>query len=305
MRPTLGAKAFAAVLPLMLAGQLYSQTGVLRGNAAAFSNATNTVSLAAPAGLLESYSLTLPTAQSGAGLFLGVNNGVMTWGTPVPDASGSGALLIGPTAQQLTTHNNQYLFDVEYAPGSVGPLPGAVIVSQIDNPNPSAAGLHVVARNTNAGATGVTINGVVINVTNAGTGTQTGLCANATGNGINYALILTGTSGNLCGIGTTTPAENLDVNGNIRISGVNGLKISEWSGTAATPGTMGTAVLAAGTKVVQTTSVTANSRIFLTTQSATNPGKLYVSARTAGTSFTISSTSGTDASTVAWVIVEP
>jgi hypothetical protein len=69
---------------------------------------------------------------------------------------------------------------------------------------------------------------------------------------------------------------------------------------------MGSATLAAGTVTVATTAVTANSRIFLTNQAAGGtPGFVRVSARTAGTSFTITSSSGTDTSTVAWLIVEP
>lgn len=80
-----------------------------------------------------------------------------------------------------------------------------------------------------------------------------------------------------------------------------GLKVKE--GTNAT---LGTATLAAGTVTVATTKVTANSRIFLTAQtSGAAPGALRVSARTAGTSFTITSSSGTDTSQVAWFIVEP
>lgn len=69
---------------------------------------------------------------------------------------------------------------------------------------------------------------------------------------------------------------------------------------------MGTATLVAGTVVVSTTAVTANSRIFLTGQNTGGTaGALRVSARTAGTSFTITSTSGTDTGAVAWMIVEP
>lgn len=68
----------------------------------------------------------------------------------------------------------------------------------------------------------------------------------------------------------------------------------------------GTATLVAGTVVVANTSVTANSRIFLTAQAtAGTAGALGVSARTAGTSFTITSTSGTDTSLVAYEIFEP
>lgn len=80
-----------------------------------------------------------------------------------------------------------------------------------------------------------------------------------------------------------------------------GLRVAEGSNAK-----MGTAVLVGGTLVVSTTAVTANSRIFLTCQTpGGTPGFLRVSARTAGTSFTILSSSGTDTSTVAWMIVEP
>lgn len=80
-----------------------------------------------------------------------------------------------------------------------------------------------------------------------------------------------------------------------------GIRIAE--GTNAR---MGTATLAAGTATVNTTAVTSNSRIFLTAQNTGGtPGALRVSARTPGTSFTITSTSGTDTSLVAWEIKEP
>jgi hypothetical protein len=69
---------------------------------------------------------------------------------------------------------------------------------------------------------------------------------------------------------------------------------------------MGTATLVAGTVTVNTTAVTASSRIFLTAQNTGGTaGALRVSARVNGTSFTITSTSGTDTSSVAWLIIEP
>lgn len=83
----------------------------------------------------------------------------------------------------------------------------------------------------------------------------------------------------------------------------------EWTGTAwqrLGPALSGTATLVAGTVTVATTAVTASSRIFLTTNTpGGTPGWLQVSARTAGTSFTILSSSGTDTSVVAWQIIEP
>jgi hypothetical protein len=67
----------------------------------------------------------------------------------------------------------------------------------------------------------------------------------------------------------------------------------------------GTATLSSGAVVVSNTSVTATSRIFLTAQDNSTTGALRVSARTAGTSFTITSSSGTDSGAVAFQIFEP
>lgn len=86
------------------------------------------------------------------------------------------------------------------------------------------------------------------------------------------------------------------------VSGVNPVQVPSASNTS------GTVTLVAGTAVVTTASVTANSRIFLTAQSlgtVTVGQGLAISARTAGTSFTIKSESATDTSVVAWLIVEP
>jgi hypothetical protein len=71
---------------------------------------------------------------------------------------------------------------------------------------------------------------------------------------------------------------------------------------------MGVATLVGGTVTVSTTKVTASSRIQLTTQAlgtVTAPKAIAVTARTAGTSFTITSADATDTSTVAWLIMEP
>ena len=70
----------------------------------------------------------------------------------------------------------------------------------------------------------------------------------------------------------------------------------------------GVATLAAGTVTVANTSVTANSRIQLTEQAlgtVSVPSALCVSARVAGTSFTILASQATDTSTVAYEIFEP
>jgi hypothetical protein len=73
-----------------------------------------------------------------------------------------------------------------------------------------------------------------------------------------------------------------------------------------TNATMGVATMVAGTVVVNTTKVTATSRIMLTPQNASGTaGSVSVSARTAGTSFTILSTNILDTRDVAWIIFEP
>jgi hypothetical protein len=110
---------------------------------------------------------------------------------------------------------------------------------------------------------------------------------------------------NVVGFATATTARaNIDANGQFTISTIGrGLSIAEGSNAK-----MGTATLSAGTVVVSTTAVTATSRIFLTAQSlgtVTVGQGLAVSARTAATSFTIISTTPTDTSVVAWMIVEP
>lgn len=94
----------------------------------------------------------------------------------------------------------------------------------------------------------------------------------------------------------------VDLTGNLVVNTVGtGLQIKE-----GTDAKMGTAVLVAGSKVVSTVAVTANSRIYLTSNfDGGTVGFLRVSARTAATSFTITSSSGADTSTVAWVIIEP
>lgn len=114
----------------------------------------------------------------------------------------------------------------------------------------------------------------------------------------------------LNGFGTATPTERMHVVGNGLFTGNltmstagSGVLIKEGSNA-----TSGVATLSAGTVTVNTTKVTANSRIQLTAQSLgtiTVPASLAVSARSAGTSFTILSSDVTDTSVVAWVIIEP
>ena len=68
----------------------------------------------------------------------------------------------------------------------------------------------------------------------------------------------------------------------------------------------GTVTLVGGTATVSDATITASTRILLTSQSdGGTPGWLRVSSRSAGVNFVISSSSGTDTSTVAYVLIEP
>jgi hypothetical protein len=124
----------------------------------------------------------------------------------------------------------------------------------------------------------------------------------------------------LQGVGTSPPTGTIAQNaGGLNISGPGafafkavgsvdagsagfGLKVAEGSNAK-----QGTATLSGGTVTVANTSVTASSRIFLTSTGAggATSGALCVSAVVAGTSFTVTSTLVTDASTFNYEIFEP
>lgn len=65
----------------------------------------------------------------------------------------------------------------------------------------------------------------------------------------------------------------------------------------------GSATLATGTATVSNTTVTSSSLIFLTSQSNTATGVLYISEIVSGTSFTISSSIIGDTGLVGWILV--
>jgi len=117
-----------------------------------------------------------------------------------------------------------------------------------------------------------------------------------TGGTVNGNLVVGGVSSMSAGGGYFTAFGSVDV----QLAG-QGLKVAEGANAK-----QGTAVLVAGTKVVANTAVTANSRILLTSQAdGGTPGFLRVSARTAGTSFTVTSSNAADTSTFAYEIFEP
>ena len=141
-------------------------------------------------------------------------------------------------------------------------------------------------------ATGSNIAGSFLNL-QAGTGTGNASVSSAT---ISLQTPDTGSSGS----SLQTQVTRMSVSS----SGVNIGTSSD--GTTFKRLEHGTAVLVGGTVTVADTTITANSRIILTSQvGGGTPGWLRVSARSAGVSFTITSSSGTDTSTVGYLIIEP
>ena len=115
------------------------------------------------------------------------------------------------------------------------------------------------------------------------------------------------TSGNITSGGTVVANTGLTVNsggigltsGNLTIT-AGKLNVPASGGAAIA----GTATLGAGgTVTINTTAVTASSRILLTYTVFNTPSILRVSAKTAGTSFTVTSLNPTDTSTFDWFIV--
>ncbi len=110
--------------------------------------------------------------------------------------------------------------------------------------------------------------------------------------------------GQITGVGPLVTTSKVSPAQGVDVTGVGfGLAVAEGSNAK-----QGIATLVAGTVTVANTSVTANSRIQLTAQSlgtVTTPQALAVTARTAATSFTITSAGNTDTSVVAYEIFEP
>lgn len=184
---------------------------------------------------------------------------------------------------------------------------GQTGITGITSSSGSGAWAHTGSMTISAGAT-ITGN---VTVANSGAGNGVAITSAATGNGpvISTAGSDTNVDLNVTpkGTGAIKLNANTTVTGTVSASGVInssvGLTVKEGANTK-----QGIATLVAGTVTVANTSVTANSRIFLTIQSlgtVTSPQAIGVTARVAGTSFTITSAGGTDTSVIAYEIFEP
>jgi hypothetical protein len=96
-------------------------------------------------------------------------------------------------------------------------------------------------------------------------------------------------------------AKDLSLEGNLILSTLGkGLRIKEGVGAR-----MGVATLVAGTVTIANTSITSSTRIIVSRQTSGGTLGHLSGTRVSGTSFTITSSSASDTSVVAWVLVEP
>jgi hypothetical protein len=113
------------------------------------------------------------------------------------------------------------------------------------------------------------------------------------------AMKIVGAGRTLLNTNTDDGVNMLQVDGSVSLK-TAGNKINITTGTNAS---VGTATLSSGTVTISTTAVTASSIILLTYQSCSSCGTPYISAKTAGTSFVITSSNGSDASIIAYQII--
>jgi hypothetical protein len=96
-------------------------------------------------------------------------------------------------------------------------------------------------------------------------------------------------------IGTTQFSADL-----VGVTAGKGIKIKEGSNAR-----MGTATLVGGTIAVSNTSVTASTRVFISRSTTGGTEGTLSTTQINATSFTVNSSSGTDTSTVNWLLIEP
>lgn len=202
------------------------------------------------------------------------------------------------TVVTASTAVPKFLFTLGTAQWSTGSLAATEKFINITQP-----GISFVGASTATLAATMGISGAVDSSTNAVITTSVGLLIeSAAVNSVGTVATSYGALFNAQTGATNNFALGLIGSLHLSVAG-NGILIKEGSNA-----TMGVATLVAGTVTVSTTKVTANSRIFLEVQSLGTVAvatPVAITARSAGTSFTISSSSLTDTSVIAWMIVEP
>lgn len=194
-------------------------------------------------------------------------------GTITLNTSGNGNVLIGPRLQTA-------------AITSTVTSANAFVIGQNGATNPTLS----INTNTASSATG-------INITSAAAAGGVAISAISSGGNENLTIDSKGT-GTITINGTATGGITFGQN----VTHPLGKTINIGTGSNAIAGT---GTLVAGTATISTSAVTASSLVFLTdtASSITNVGSLTVSAKTAGTSFVVTSTLALDTSTFNWFII--
>ena len=225
-------------------------------------------------------------------------------------STASGDLIMGDAASGVTTHT----LTTNGSGSNIGLVidtkgSGNITVNDNATWNNKSVGITQTGTDTRTSLQGASIqfaNSSAGNLTDALITGATGISGRTTGDQ------LTVTGGNGYNSGATNGGDLTLKSGTPNSSGVNGHLILE---TGSTTGTLklnsganeqcGLATLVGGTVVVNNTKITANSYVFLTHRTLGGTVGTLTYTVSAGTSFTITSTSGTDTSTVNWFIVEP
>lgn len=290
--------------PLQLTGGMLAT--IIGGALAA--NPTGTIGLAAVNGTLTTYL----RSDAAPALSQAI---VPTWSAQHTFTASAGAAVLANTGGPiLRMSDTDAAVDTKHV--RVRVLNGALSISSEDDTLGSVTTLMATSR-TAAAWTNIAWGNTTDNPTYSFLGTGT-----ATFSGQVTALRFVPTSATVATNGLYLPSANnpalsanstkviewtstlVTVTGNVSL-GTAGNKLLVKEGTNAS---MGVATLVAGTVTVNTTLVTASSRIFLSVQSLGTVAvatPIAVTARTAGTSFTITSSAITDTSVIAWHIVEP
>jgi hypothetical protein len=167
----------------------------------------------------------------------------------------------------------------------------------VDAEGASATNFYITSQNTS---------GVVALINNAGNQTAGSLLSLVQDNASTAATALTIQQDG------TGDAISITGNGGVAILTVDttGNLIFKKNGTGlsfveAANGRMGTATLVGGTIAVANTTVTANTRVFISRSTTGGTEGHLSTTQIASTSFTVNSSSGTDTSTVNWLLIEP
>lgn len=244
---------------------------------------------------------------TGGGVSAGGVSGAVTLSSGTAASAASGAVTVesGTTSTSGATGN---LTIRSGAPASSS-ASGTLALSSGNTTSAASGAISVTTGNaTTSGNSG--------NITlTTGTSSSTRGSISTTSNGVTVNNAVSGTIGLLVKEAASQSVAGLEVQDSssnplvrvkaggelsIEVAG-KGLSIKEGSNAR-----MGVVTLVAGTATVNTTAVTANSRIFLSNQDGGGtPGFIWISARTAATSFTITSASVVDTGSIAWMIVEP